>query len=160
MLSYLAKPVRSSRSLFIMAHHMSEKRTLKVPLRSKSKSSPLRRAPAPAANPLAVHDAWTEVVDKESGQIYYWNTVTDETTALGAPKPNGVSAPAGNNNDLATQQAPAGGMMSGLGGVMAQGFAFGVGSSVAHSVVGSMFGGSSSHSDDSGGGGDDGSFDV
>ena len=50
--------------------------------------------------------------------------------------------------------------MSGLGGVVAQGFAFGVGSSVAHAAVGSMFGGSSSSDSGAGdaGGGDD--FDI
>lgn len=32
-------------------------------------------------------DPWTEVVHKETGQIYYWNEQTDETTALGEPKP-------------------------------------------------------------------------
>ena len=50
-------------------------------------------------------------------------------------------------------------MMSGLGQTMAQGMAFGAGSSVAHSVMGSMFGGGSSSHDtvdhNSGGGGDD-----
>jgi hypothetical protein len=40
--------------------------------------------------------------------------------------------------------------------------AFGVGSSIAHSVVGSMFGGSGSHGSggDSGGGGGDDVFDL
>merc|ERR1719222_1286237 len=48
----------------------------------------------------------------------------------------------------APRQAPAapqqksGGMMSGLGGVMMQGMAFGAGSEVAHRVVGGMMGGS------------------
>jgi hypothetical protein len=95
------------------------------------------------------------VVDKQSGQIYYWNTVTDETTPLGAPKPTGASA-----NDLAPQQPQqSGGMMSGLGRVVAEGFAFGVGSSVAHGIVGSMFGGSHDSGGDASSGGDD-SFDI
>lgn len=50
--------------------------------------------------------------------------------------------------------------MSGLGRVVAEGFAFGVGSSVAHGIVGSMFGGSHSHGpSDADAGGDDG-FDI
>lgn len=70
--------------------------------------------------------------------IYYWNKLTNETTALGAPKPTaGAPAP---------QQQQSGGMLSGLGGVMAEGFAFGVGSSIARNVVGSFFGGSSGSS--------------
>ena len=97
---------------------------------------------------------------KSSGQIYYWNTETDETTALGAPKPNGVT---GNAPSGQMEQAPAqgGSMMGGLGRVVAEGFAFGVGSSVAHSMVGSMFGGShgSDAPADTSSGGDD-SFDI
>ncbi len=51
--------------------------------------------------------------------------------------------------------------MSGLGGVVAQGMAFGVGSSIAHSVVGSIFGGGHSHdAGGGGGGGDDDFFDL
>lgn len=38
-----------------------------------------------------------------------------------------------------------GGMLAGLGSTMAQGFAFGTGSAVAHSAVNSLFGGGSSH---------------
>merc|ERR1719223_2066945 len=44
------------------------------------------------------------------------------------------------------QQAPqqsGGGMLSGLGATMAQGFAFGTGSAVARAAVRSIFGGSS-----------------
>ena len=59
------------------------------------------------------------------------------------------------------QQQPAqgGGMMAGLGQTMAQGMAFGAGSSMAHAAIGSMMGGGSSHSEappeDTGGGDDD-----
>ena len=32
-------------------------------------------------------DPWKAVKDKETGQIYYWNQVTDETTDVGSPRP-------------------------------------------------------------------------
>jgi hypothetical protein len=52
------------------------------------------------------------------------------------------------------QQQQSGGMMSGLGGMVAQGFAFGAGSAVAHNVVGSFFGGGGGgHASDSSSGG-------
>jgi hypothetical protein len=99
-------------------------------------------------------DPWVEVLDKASGQTYFWNQTTDETTALGAPKPTD------SNRSITTPAGPEPGMMSGLGGMVAQGFAFGVGSSIGHSVVGSMFGGSSSSGESSGGGDSGGSSDF
>lgn len=39
------------------------------------------------APPPAVADEWTEVKDPSSGLVYYWNQQTNETTALGEPKP-------------------------------------------------------------------------
>lgn len=100
--------------------------------------------PPPAV--VSVEEAWTPVTDKASGLIYYWNTQTNETTALGAPHPA----------SLANAQAQQPGMMSGLGSVMAQGFAFGTGSAIAHSVVGSFFGGGggSDNHDENGDSGD------
>ena len=56
-----------------------------------SRSSPAKTAPGPLESDPALAaasaDPWTEVKDPTSGQIYYWNRVTNETTALGAPKP-------------------------------------------------------------------------
>ena len=108
--------------------------------------------------------AWEPV--EANGGVYWWNIDTDETTAIGEPCPALQQQP-GQGGQLQQQQGFAlgqpqqqgGGMMSGLGQTMAQGMAFGAGSSVAHSVMGSMFGGgSSSHETvdhNSGGGGDD-----
>lgn len=48
-----------------------------------------------AAPPPAIRAAeWTEVKDEATGLVYYWNERTDETTALGEPKPGpeGTSA--------------------------------------------------------------------
>mmetsp|Transcript_69918 Transcript_69918/g.137278 ORF Transcript_69918/g.137278 Transcript_69918/m.137278 type:complete len:143 (-) Transcript_69918:276-704(-) len=73
-----------------------------------------------------------------------------------APKPAARSAPAPAARSAPPPAAPAhhapapspsgggGGMLSGLGSTMAQGFAFGTGSALAREAVGSMFGGSSS----------------
>lgn len=161
MFSRLRKINTISRGAAAISRNLSDagdgRRTLKVPLRRKAPVKPQSRTRTPA--PLVAQDPWTEVLDKESGQIYYWNTVTDETTALGAPKPNG---PGG--QQLTAEQAPqqGGSMMGGLGRVVAEGFAFGVGSSVAHSMVGSMFGGSHGSNDAPAdtSGGDDDSFDI
>jgi hypothetical protein len=126
----------------------------KVVSRSPKARSGAITAPPTAA--LSIADSWVAVDDKAGGK-YYWNTVTNETTELGAPKPTGETAlaPAG--------AAQGGGIMAGVGGMVAQGFAFGVGSSVAHSVVGSLFGGGGggdSGGDGGGDGGDGGSWDV
>ena len=74
--------------------------------------------PPPAS--LSIEDSWVEVVDKSSGSKYFWNTITNETTELGAQKPTGSTA-------IATEVNKGGSMMGGLGRVVAEGFAFGVG---------------------------------
>ena len=100
------------------------------------------------SQPGAEKPAW-EPVEAEGG-IYWWNVDTDETSAVGEPCP--AIQPAAQNGQVPQQQGGSplgqpqqgGGMMSGLGQTMAQGMAFGAGSSVAHSVMGSMFGGGGS----------------
>jgi hypothetical protein len=45
-------------------------------------------------NPAVVSDpalTWTPVTDPASGNVYWWNTVTNETTYIGAPKPLGAT---------------------------------------------------------------------
>ena len=42
------------------------------------------------AAPPPPHDPWQAVTDKDSGLVYWWNTETDETTELGAPKPTSI----------------------------------------------------------------------
>jgi hypothetical protein len=102
--------------------------------------------PAPASAPDA--DPWKPVRDKATGLVYYWNTQTDETTALGAPKPI-VGALAAN------PERP--GFMS----MVAEGLAFGTGMHLAGRAVSSILGGGSSAGEGAsgGGGGDNGGGD-
>ena len=167
-MSLISKSLRSA-SIIITA---PTKRMFSRPVRRP----PSSRTKGPAKALVPVEEAWVPVADKNSGQVYWWNEQTNQTTALGgddssnyiiiatlslltsqllltAPRPGSAPAAA-----VPPPAAPApapggGGIMSGLGGVMAEGFAFGVGSSIARNVVGSFF-----NSGDSGGGdsGDDG----
>mmetsp|Transcript_18061 Transcript_18061/g.21626 ORF Transcript_18061/g.21626 Transcript_18061/m.21626 type:complete len:222 (-) Transcript_18061:762-1427(-) len=93
--------------------------------------APAAAPPAPAAAPAPAADPWQPVTDPASGQVYWWNKQTNETTHIGAPKPV-AGAPA------AEPAAPMGG---GLMGMVAEGMAFGTGSAIARTAVGSMFGG-------------------
>lgn len=86
--------------------------------------------PPPAPVP---EDPWQHVRDPQSGQMYWWNTQTNETTPLGAAKPAALQQQ--QQAQPATQQQ-GGGLMS----TMAEGMAFGFGSAIARQAVGSMFG--------------------
>lgn len=44
-------------------------------------------AAAPATRSKNAEEEWTEVVEEKSGQTYYWNEKTGETTELGEPRP-------------------------------------------------------------------------
>ena len=111
----------------------------KRPTRTRSAGPP--SAVPPPATPATVQEAWQPVRDGASGGTYYWNTMTNEVTHVGAANP--ALTPQGQEQGgiMQSQQAGSGGMMSGLGGVVAQGMAFGVGSSIAHHAVGAVMGG-------------------
>jgi hypothetical protein len=93
-------------------------------------------APAPAPAIAPTYGPWEPVLHKESGGIYYWNRQSNEVTAVGQLPPGVYSAPAG---AVGQPQQP------GLGRVLAEGAAWGVGmgmgSSIARGIVGSIFGG-------------------
>ena len=110
---------------------------------------PAEAAGAAAVPPPPAASDWVAVDDSQG--VYWWNEQTNEVTAVGDPQP-----PPG---PLQTQHEQPGFMSQGagqqggggLGQVVKEGFAFGIGSSIARMAVGSMFGGG-----DDEGGGDDG----
>ncbi len=147
--SYLSRPSAVAR--FMLVEQLSS--------RSGGRRPPAKKTRAVAKAPsqiMSLEEAWTEVRDDASGQSYWWNKLTNETTHLGAPRPTGPTALTAPPPADMQQQQQGGGMLSGLGGVMAQGMAFGVGSAVAHRAVGAIANSFSSDDDD---GGDD-SFDI
>lgn len=87
-------------------------------------------------------DPWIQVKDDSSGQLYWWNQETNETTHLGAPKPT--------VNALGTPPPPQqqGSLIGELGGMVVQGMAFGTGSAIARSAVNAIFDSGSDDSDD------------
>lgn len=97
--------------------HFSTKKSTGRKTIGKSRSGSIKAPPAPAPSDLVtandIANAWIDVVDKSSGKTYYWNTITNETTALGAPKPT-------DNNSSLAHPAPQQQSES-LGSVMAQG---------------------------------------
>lgn len=132
--------------------------------RTTTRKSIKKSAPAPSA-PATVDEAWEPVTDPATGGIYYWNTMTNEVTHVGAAHPMLAAQQAqGQGGGIMQPQTQGGGMMSGLGGVVAQGMAFGVGSSIAHHAVGSMMGhGGGGHHEappQDAGGDFDGDFDL
>lgn len=148
---YLILKASQSRGIFL-SH-----RSLAIPSRgSIKKPGSLKRQAKPPPPTISIDDAWEEVTDPAgSGKTYWWNTVTNETTILGAPKPLPQMNTSGTqqiipgpSNSIA--QPVQGGMGSGLLGVVAEGMAFGVGSSLARHAVGAMLGGGSSSSMSSG----------
>lgn len=127
-------------------------------------------AAAGTAQPPAVgQEDWTEVKDEKGGQTYWWNKRTNETTPLGAPKPGpdpwkevkdasgqtywwnpetnqttAVGAPKPPAAGVAPHQAggapAAPSAMGGLGGALADGLAWGVGTSVASRMMDGVLG--------------------
>jgi len=47
---------------------------------------------------------WTSVRDPKTGSTYWWNKVTNETTAIGLPKPTGSSIATSNNQVTQSNQ--------------------------------------------------------
>lgn len=56
-------------------------------LQNQVSRSPQRRSDITTAVRSAVNSEWSEVVIKETGETYYWNERTGQTTAVGEPRP-------------------------------------------------------------------------
>ena len=66
---------------------------------AKSARGRVREAPRCARRrALPSDDVWEEVRDETTGQTYWWNVRTNETTALGAEKPRLLGTSVGNGN--------------------------------------------------------------
>eukprot|EP00927_Polykrikos_kofoidii_P076553 TRINITY_DN73623_c0_g1_i1.p1 TRINITY_DN73623_c0_g1~~TRINITY_DN73623_c0_g1_i1.p1 ORF type:complete len:229 (+),score=53.80 TRINITY_DN73623_c0_g1_i1:78-764(+) len=132
------------------------------PTAANSNNSLSAKAPQNTAD----NDAWTEVKDPGSGQSYWWNETTNETTAIGMPKPGpnpwveardangqiywwnkqtnqttavGTERPSALQAAAPQASAPAttGG---GLGSALMDGMAWGVGTSLASRMVDGIMG--------------------
>ena len=84
------------------------------------------------------NDDWTPVEDKETGLIYWWNEKTDETTAVGAPKP-GTEVKVFSQEQNNDQQQPTVG--SGFGQILLYGF----GITLAFVFIGRVIGMEAAH---------------
>lgn len=56
-------------------------------LQNQVSRSPQRHNDITTAVRSAVNSEWSEVVIKETGETYYWNERTGQTTAVGEPRP-------------------------------------------------------------------------
>ena len=138
-----------ARVLAPLAFHATQTRDLSARARGRSRGS--RRAVGARPPPPAggdPNDPWERVEDRATGQIYWWNVQTNETTPLGAPKPppgtsaNVPTTTGGHpSHPPAQQQQQSRGILGGLGSIVAEGMSFGTGSALAHRAIGSMFGG-------------------
>ncbi|DBA97391.1 hypothetical protein WJX77_009710 [Trebouxia sp. C0004] len=75
-------------------------------------------------------EQWKEALDQTSGQKYYWNQRTNETTAVGEPKPGPLGRV--QNRVMPVQAAGAGSSLLGM-------VAAGAGIGLVFSVIGRIF---------------------
>lgn len=144
-----------------MLRRLVRRATETTPSTVTFRSYSARRAPPPPLQ--TVEEMWEEVIDERSGKKYYWNTISDETTGLDAKKPTtfsvidptmpvptmrgDVGAPPpqrtqGRYEDglSAESRGGAGSVVGGFGSMIAQGAAWGMGSSLGHRAIGGIFG--------------------
>ena len=82
---------------------------------------------------------WEPVKDDATGEVYYWNRKTDETTALGDPRPGSEADLALRRAHETEQQMQSYGPPQTLGASMKQYFFLGIGISMAFMLVGKVF---------------------
>jgi len=150
------------------------RRATETPSTAALRSYSARRAPPPPMQ--TVEDMWEEVTDERTGRKYFWNTISDETTGLDAKKPTtfsvtdptmpaptmrgDVGAPPPQRTQRyedglsAESRGSAGSVVGGFGSMIAQGAAWGMGSSLGHRAIGGIFGYGGGYPTSGGGGTD------
>ncbi|KAL0035139.1 hypothetical protein WJX79_002976 [Trebouxia sp. C0005] len=101
--------------------------------RPKQTDQPTDSVAVTTTNPTSVgttSEQWTEVLDTTSGQKYYWNQQTNETSAVGEPKPGPLGRV--QNRVMPVQAAGAGSSLLGM-------VAAGAGMGLVFSVIGRIF---------------------
>ena len=92
-------------------------------------------------------NCWKEVLDDASGQTYFWNTRTNETTAVGEPKPlqrqqrnvlqhHHHHHHRGINDDIFSSSSPPNAMFVHMGAI----FLFGIGGSIGVTLIAALLG--------------------
>jgi hypothetical protein len=114
---------------------------------TNKRASAMIKAVVPTRNDDSEGD-WKEVFDDASGQMYFWNTRTNETTALGEPKPlqrQQRNAPQhhhhhhhhrGINDDIFSSSSPPNVMFVHMGTI----FLFGIGGSIGVTFIAALLG--------------------
>mmetsp|Transcript_52898 Transcript_52898/g.129178 ORF Transcript_52898/g.129178 Transcript_52898/m.129178 type:complete len:206 (+) Transcript_52898:177-794(+) len=77
-------------------------------------------------------DPWTPVTDPKTGYTYYWNQLTNETTAIGEPKPDGMYRQGAQQQVYEYQPQT---LLGSLGGM----FLWGMGITFGFAIVGALF---------------------
>ena len=135
----MASSAFKSSSYLLNAFAKASNRSLSSASRGRGRSN--RGAFTAPQTSLARADEWTEVIVKQTGEVYYWNERTDETTAIGEPKPGPEGRLVSQVEQQPMQRVPIGQSVGmGLGQMVLMGFGMTLGFILVGSVFGSMEG--------------------
>ena len=108
---------------------------------TNKRASAMIKAVVPTRNDDSEGD-WKEVFDDASGQMYFWNTRTNETTALGDPKPlqrqqrNALQHHHHREDDIFSSSSPPNVTFVNMGTI----FLFGIGGSIGVTFIAALLG--------------------